>query len=48
VQLDFFAPDPDSPREKAPLANRMRPNFLEEYVGQEHLLAPGKPLRRLL
>jgi len=48
LQLDFFAPDPDIPREKAPLANRMRPNFLEEYVGQEHLLAAGKPLRRLL
>ncbi len=29
----------------APLAERMRPRTLEEYVGQEHLLAPGKPLR---
>jgi len=30
---------------QAPLAERMRPNTLDEYVGQEHLLAPGKPLR---
>ena len=29
----------------APLAERMRPRTLEDYVGQEHLLAPGKPLR---
>jgi putative ATPase len=27
-----------------PLADRMRPRRLEEYVGQSHLLAPGKPL----
>jgi putative ATPase len=30
---------------QAPLAERMRPHTLEEYVGQEHLLGPGKPLR---
>jgi putative ATPase len=28
-----------------PLADRMRPQSLETYVGQEHLLGPGKPLR---
>src|ERR1700694_3564261 len=28
-----------------PLADRMRPRTLEEYVGQEHLIGPGKPLR---
>lgn len=28
-----------------PLAERLRPQALDEYVGQEHLLAPGKPLR---
>ncbi|WP_293769280.1 replication-associated recombination protein A [uncultured Corynebacterium sp.] len=32
----------------SPLAARMRPRTLEEVVGQEHLLAPGKPLRRLI
>ncbi len=31
-----------------PLAIRMSPRTLEEYVGQEHLLGPGKLLRRLL
>lgn len=28
-----------------PLADRMRPQTLEEYIGQEHILGPGKPLR---
>lgn len=32
----------------APLAVRMRPRSLEEVVGQDHLLAPGSPLRRLV
>ncbi len=32
----------------APLAVRMRPRTLEELVGQQHLLAPGSPLRRLI
>jgi putative ATPase len=31
-----------------PLAARMRPANLAEFVGQEHLLAPGRPLHRLL
>jgi putative ATPase len=31
-----------------PLAARMRPRGLEEFVGQEHLLAPGKPLREAI
>ena len=31
-----------------PLAERMRPTTLTEYVGQAHLLAAGKPLRRAL
>jgi len=34
--------------EARPLADRMRPASLEEYVGQVHLLGPGKPLRRML
>src|SRR5579859_7928475 len=33
------------PARGAPLAERMRPRTLDEYVGQEHLLGPGKPLR---
>src|SRR5579872_7130362 len=31
---------------KRPLADRMRPERLEDYIGQEHILGPGKPLRR--
>ena len=32
----------------APLAARMRPRTLDDYVGQEHLLGPGKALRELI
>jgi len=32
----------------APLATRMRPRSLEDLVGQEHILAPGKLLRRAI
>ncbi|MFP7365661.1 replication-associated recombination protein A [Corynebacterium callunae] len=32
----------------APLAARMRPRTLDEVVGQQHLLGPGRPLRRLI
>ena len=32
----------------APLAVRMRPQSLDELVGQEHLLAPGSPLRQMI
>jgi len=32
----------------APLAVRMRPQSLDELVGQQHLLAPGSPLRRMI
>ncbi|WP_051072369.1 replication-associated recombination protein A [Corynebacterium caspium] len=39
----FFAVGPD-----APLAARMRPRSLDEIVGQQHLLGPGTPLRRLI
>ena len=33
---------------EAPLAERMRPTSLEEFVGQSHLLGEGKPLRRAI
>jgi len=32
----------------APLASRMRPDDLDEFVGQEHILAPGKLLNRMI
>jgi len=35
---------PDQPGGR-PLADRMRPRTLDEFIGQEHILAPGKPLR---
>src|SRR5882724_5330498 len=47
--MSLFAPLPDSRaamRDRTrPLADRMRPASLDEFVGQEHILAPGKPLR---
>ncbi|RZT11895.1 recombination protein MgsA [Kribbella sp. VKM Ac-2569] len=38
----------DADHTAAPLAVRMRPRSLDELVGQQHLLAPGSPLRRLV
>jgi putative ATPase len=35
-------------RKEAPLAARMRPRTLEEFVGQEHIIAPGHVLRRAI
>jgi putative ATPase len=51
---DFFAPPASEPpraaavvaHASAPLAARMRPRTLDEYVGQQHILAEGKLLRR--
>jgi len=46
--MSLFAPDfssATSTRQRAPLAERMRPRSLDEFFGQTHLLAPGKPLR---
>lgn len=31
-----------------PLANRVRPTNLDEFVGQQHLIGPGKVLRELI
>src|SRR3989449_11739122 len=36
---------PPSPAAR-PLADRMRPETIEEFVGQLHILGPGKPLRQ--
>jgi putative ATPase len=45
--MSLFQPIPaDEPSDRGrPLADRMRPRSLDEFVGQEHILAPGKPLR---
>ncbi len=37
--------EPPTPDKDRPLAERMRPRTLDEFAGQEHILAPGKPLR---
>jgi putative ATPase len=41
-------PTPDAPRPDAPLADRIRPRNLEEILGQDEVLGPGKPLRRAI
>src|SRR5216684_5107478 len=38
-------PQPETAAALQPLAERMRPRTLDEVVGQERLLGPGKPLR---
>ena len=38
-------PDPRNGDRTRPLADRMRPRTLDEFAGQEQLVAPGKPLR---
>ncbi|MFZ1489554.1 MAG: replication-associated recombination protein A [Ilumatobacteraceae bacterium] len=35
-------------RSQAPLAARLRPRTIDEVVGQDHLVGPGRPLRRLV
>ena len=55
--MDLFDNDPPPPRERdapaavdpsAPLAERMRPRTLDDIVGQDGLLAPGRPLREAI
>src|SRR5229473_3645542 len=46
--MNLFAPIPNNDpaaQGARPLADRMRPRTLDEFVGQEHLVGPGKPLR---
>jgi putative ATPase len=44
----LFDPPADAPRPGAPLAERLRPRTLTEYVGQQHLVGEGGVLRRYL
>jgi len=54
--MDFFdhtgqSDDPEVPREtdrNIPLADRMRPRTFDEFVGQESVVGPGKPLRKAI
>jgi putative ATPase len=46
--VNLFSPIPNhdpAVQGTRPLADRMRPRTLDEFVGQEHLVGPGKPLR---
>src|SRR3954465_14006878 len=49
--MDSLFPDEEAPARDAaaaPLAERMRPRTFDEFVGQEDLLAPGRPLREAI
>ncbi len=48
--MDLFLKDNPSTqlKQSAPLAERVRPKTIEEFVGQDHLTQPGKPLRLML
>jgi len=47
--VDLFDPPPSATQATAaPLADRIRPRTLDEVVGQQHLIGPGKVLRRAL
>ncbi len=51
VNADLFSsPEEEKPQaaRSVPLATRMRPRTLEEFAGQEHILGPGKLLRRAI
>ncbi|HYE44896.1 MAG TPA: replication-associated recombination protein A [Caulobacter sp.] len=45
---DLFAAAGLTPHAPAPLPERLRPQTLDEVVGQEHLLGPGGPIRRMV
>ncbi|MEN3338854.1 MAG: putative ATPase [Acidobacteriota bacterium] len=48
--MSLFDDEPAAPAANAPspLAERMRPRTLDEFVGQDALIAPGRPLRRAI
>src|SRR5690554_109480 len=45
--MDLFSAS-FNPNQVAPLAERMRPRTLDEYIGQEEIIGPGKLLRRAI
>ncbi len=47
-QMSLFDAMPGSGNMAVPLASRLRPQKLEDFIGQEHLLGPGKMLRHLI
>ena len=47
-QMSLFDAMPGSGNMTVPLASRLRPQKFEDFIGQEHLLGPGKMLRHLI
>ena len=48
-RADLFSQNLDSRSQKiAPLAEKMRPKTLQEFVGQKHIIGPGKPIRKMI
>ncbi len=47
MEMDLFSSPGEQPTKKVPLAERLRPHTLDEVIGQEHLIGPGKPLTLL-
>ncbi len=45
---NLFEKDDKGTAKNAPLALRMRPGNLKEFVGQKHILGPGKLLKRII
>ncbi|URD48657.1 AAA family ATPase [Chroococcidiopsis sp. CCNUC1] len=45
---ELFSRDRQSIANSSPLADRMRPRTLDEFVGQDHAIAPGRLLRRAI
>lgn len=46
--MDLFSFQQDSQPQARLLADRMRPEQLDEYIGQEHIIGQGKLLRRAI
>jgi putative ATPase len=45
---DLFQPEPEVQDQSAPLAERMRPGDFPQFLGQEEIVAPDRPLRRAI
>lgn len=48
MMMDLFSYQPSDDPGARLLADRMRPETLDEYIGQEHIVGPGKLLRRAI
>jgi len=46
--MDLFGPDKKKISDNEPLASRMRPRTLDDFLGQGHIMGDGKLLRRII